>query len=118
MKAPYILSILSVLAFMTYNPAFAAEEITDEFGERFYSQAPVGLEDYPEEPENDFLISDEAAAALNDIFPAAGEEEATIEAPAQQIQDINTTPEKPKSLREKLESIRTDKPEKANDGEL
>ncbi len=65
-----VLFVLTVGGF-TPNIAFA-----DEFGDRFYNQAPSGLGDYTA-PEDEFpdIAMDDIARSLQDIMPAAGEEE-------------------------------------------
>ncbi len=53
-------------------PTFAA----DEYGERFYNQTPQGMADYTaEEEEIPAIAMDDVAADLQEIMPAAGEEE-------------------------------------------
>lgn len=49
----------------------------DEFGERFYSQAPAGLGDFTASPTQtqDIAKDDTTAQELQEIMPAAGEEE-------------------------------------------
>ncbi len=64
-----------VLAASTANAA-------DEFGDRFYGQAPAALGATPQEQ---LLADEEAAKALQDIMPAAGDEEI--------VPDNQTTPQ-------------------------
>lgn len=61
------------------NMAFA-----DEFGERFYNQAPSGLGDYTaaaEEEEFPDIAMDDIAKSLQDIMPASGDETDDISTP-------------------------------------
>ncbi len=53
----------------------------DGFGDRFYNNAPSGLGDHnaEEEPSQDIAM-DDLAESLQDIQPAAGDEEQDIEA--------------------------------------
>jgi len=51
----------------------------DEFGERFYNQTPKGMADYtvPQDEDADIAM-DEAAQQMQDIMPAAGDEEEEV----------------------------------------
>ncbi len=62
-----------VLSFMACLPSLAQ---ADEYGERFYNQAPKGLGDFSSaETETPDIAMDDAAQDLQDVMPAAGEEE-------------------------------------------
>ncbi len=69
-----ILLILFVIVISGFVPNGAH---ADEFGDRFYNQAPQGLGDYEmeEEAEIQFISMDDIAKNLQDIMPAAGDEE-------------------------------------------
>lgn len=48
----------------------------DEYGDRFYSETPRGMQDFTVEEEPAIAMDmDEAAKELRDIMPAAGEED-------------------------------------------
>ena len=67
--------LLRVMAFAGVCFVFSAPAIADEFGPRFWAQAPAGLGDYtaPEVPVQNIAMED-AAKNLQDIAPAAGDE--------------------------------------------
>ena len=69
--------LLAILVVMTVFYAFSASVRADEFGARFYAQAPRGLGDYtaPEVAVQNVASDDKVAEDLQNIMPAAGEEE-------------------------------------------
>ncbi len=64
----FVLSLVAVV-FTAFYPALAA----DEFGARFGEIEAPGLSD----PASEFASDEDAAQAMQDIAPAAGEEEDT-----------------------------------------
>lgn len=63
-----------LLAF-TLCVGVSTHSFADEFGDRFYNQAPAGLGDYTAEShEIPDIAMDDVAKDLQDIMPAAGEE--------------------------------------------
>ena len=73
-----IMMILSAMVIIGLMPHSAS---ADEFGDRFYNQAPSGLGDFTAEVvEMPDIAMDDIAAELQDIMPAAGEEESVSDA--------------------------------------
>ena len=74
-----VLIILSLIALGTLVPHGAA--YADEFGERFYGQTPQGLGDFAaEEAEISDIATEDISEDLDNIMPAAGEEETNTDA--------------------------------------
>ena len=71
------MQILLVLFVMIVGGFVSNIALADEFGDRFYNQAPQGLGEYTmeEEIEIQFISMDDIAKNLQDIMPAAGDEE-------------------------------------------
>ncbi len=77
-----ILKVLLVMVAVGFTPFTVS---ADEFGERFSNKAPSGLGDYTaEETEFPDIAMDDMAEALQDIMPAAGEEDVASEEEATQ----------------------------------
>ncbi len=68
--------ILIILLAVTLGIALPNIALADDFGARFYNQAPKGLGDYTA-PESEIpdIAMDDMAEDLQNIMPAAGEEE-------------------------------------------
>tara|TARA_B100001989_G_scaffold252100_1_gene233114 strand:- start:4578 stop:4856 length:279 start_codon:yes stop_codon:yes gene_type:complete len=82
----FILTAFLVIGLLTAHNALAA----DEFGENFTGETPAGLAEGNYAPEKSQAIAmDEEAVRLQDIIPAAGdeEEEAPVEKPAKSEED-------------------------------
>ncbi len=76
MRVFLTISVLFLL-FSVFLPNIVfADQIDDEFGARFYNKAPAGLGDYTA-PEDEFpdIAMDDIANSLQNIMPAAGDEE-------------------------------------------
>lgn len=70
----YILTLLAGFVFITPQNALA-----DDFGERFTGETPAGLAEGTYEPEEAPAVAqDSTAEDLQDIMPAAGDEEETL----------------------------------------
>lgn len=75
----FFLAIFTILVSLTSGIAMA-----DEFGERFYNQAPQALGDYTmDASEIPDIAMDDMAQDLQNIMPAAGEEE-DLDSPAEE----------------------------------
>ncbi len=64
-----LLSTATVLLF-----CFSQNASADEYGERFYNNTPAGMAEFTLPDETVDIAMDDAAADLQDIMPAAGEE--------------------------------------------
>ena len=65
--------ILAVFTMVAFMPNMA---VADEFGERFHAQTPSGLGEYTAmDSEIPDITMDDVAKTLQDIMPAAGDEE-------------------------------------------
>ncbi|PCJ97029.1 MAG: hypothetical protein COA45_10435 [Zetaproteobacteria bacterium] len=72
------MQIFMILAAVTMIGFVPNSVSADEFGDRFYNQAPQGLGDYTaEDVEVLDIAMDDIAESLQDIMPAAGDEELT-----------------------------------------
>jgi hypothetical protein len=78
--------ILAVWAMMCFFGALAASAQADDFGPRFFAQAPAGLGEYtaPDtKPVQLLAAQDDMAVELQNIEPAAGTQETALAPPVE-----------------------------------
>ncbi len=87
-----ILLVLSVIVIGGFVSSIAH---ADEFGERFYNQAPQGLGEFTADNMDfdiEFISMDDIAASLQDIMPAAGGEDDSSLEQNSLVQEETTPP--------------------------
>ncbi len=73
-------TLFIIVGIFVVTPASTSYAFDDGFGDRFYNQAPAALGEYEveaEEAEMQDIAMDDLASELQNIQPAAGEEEAS-----------------------------------------
>ncbi len=81
--------LTGLICFMFAPVAAHASDVMDEFGPRFHGEAPAGLGEF-DAPSQEFpdIAMDDAAQDMQDIMPAAGDEQLEYEDNAYNSEDI------------------------------
>ena len=73
--------IYTIVAMMAIGTTFPAQAFDDGFGDRFYNQSPAAFGEHTDEGhEVQDIAMDDIAIELQNIKPAAGDEEEAVEA--------------------------------------